>query len=652
MKASRQFPVPKGVQQELGVVSVSIDEIELLASACGGLSGPWAARVLDKEDKKAMREVFGEDTRLPVGLMESGFESDFVISALAIDDRVWSKDGWTTITAGAQCTKCAKCGGSHHLDSAKALAHSEPDFDEELLEYEDEDDEPEYPDFDEDDIYEESFLAPLETQLKTVIAEDLLEPVIEEEPFVEDPIEEAPIEAIPVMQCPRCGAHLGTGRDMVPLSMADVASIIRALQDGIDAVVMRPYAPVAHLTSPMVAAGSLGSKGEEAAAAGVQELPPGSVVVAVVDELDRNAVLDVLGVAPGPLVFIRTEKTWVQDESWRKTLTGISPPPVVALTDPEMVKMVLSQVDAYDPEAMKKQRKEMLEAAETANAEPDTGMISSLKPIEWAYENSQLRYLVAAGAKSAASKAVNKAANKAAGAERLRQYWGYGKGAAKIRWGTPGDWRRCVKQLSKYLGVRSKGYCNLLHARVNGAWPNSKVQVFNPGTSAEAVAKQLSAAASGGSTDWDESKATRDTDPGQEGQFDYKESSQRAKANKPKPTSSKIDDVRIPSTWEYDNGTWYNGSGRPVGTSRSEDGDIKWNADFNANRYLKANSPERKSKKPKKPKITRKFRAVNKPKRKLTGQAPTRPHRPEDFSPTPPGTLAELQAIAKGSTGK
>ena len=41
--------------------------------------------------------------------------------------------------------------------------------------------------------------------------------------------------------------------------------------------------------------------------------------------------------------------------------------------------------------------------------------------------------------------------------EQLMRYWAEGKGATKIRWGQPGDFDRCVEQLSKYeraLGVR------------------------------------------------------------------------------------------------------------------------------------------------------------------------------------------------------
>lgn len=57
------------------------------------------------------------------------------------------------------------------------------------------------------------------------------------------------------------------------------------------------------------------------------------------------------------------------------------------------------------------------------------------------------------------------------GAEHLRRYWVRGPGAAKIGWGTPGDFNRCVAELTPHLGPRAKGYCNLRHQEAVGAPP-------------------------------------------------------------------------------------------------------------------------------------------------------------------------------------
>jgi hypothetical protein len=56
-------------------------------------------------------------------------------------------------------------------------------------------------------------------------------------------------------------------------------------------------------------------------------------------------------------------------------------------------------------------------------------------------------------------------------AEDLREYWTTGPGGIKIRWGTPGDFDRCVKQLEKYMPGQAEGYCNRLHQRAVGAPP-------------------------------------------------------------------------------------------------------------------------------------------------------------------------------------
>jgi len=67
-------------------------------------------------------------------------------------------------------------------------------------------------------------------------------------------------------------------------------------------------------------------------------------------------------------------------------------------------------------------------------------------------------------------------------AETLRRYWSTGEGAARIRWGTPGDWSRCTKQLHKYMGARAKGYCQLLHIRSTGMATSTHAKALRGGT--------------------------------------------------------------------------------------------------------------------------------------------------------------------------
>lgn len=60
----------------------------------------------------------------------------------------------------------------------------------------------------------------------------------------------------------------------------------------------------------------------------------------------------------------------------------------------------------------------------------------------------------------------------AAATQRLMEYWAHGKGAAKIDWGTPGDFDRCKVELGKYVhGNQLDGLCANLHHRATGAWP-------------------------------------------------------------------------------------------------------------------------------------------------------------------------------------
>jgi hypothetical protein len=66
---------------------------------------------------------------------------------------------------------------------------------------------------------------------------------------------------------------------------------------------------------------------------------------------------------------------------------------------------------------------------------------------------------------------IIKISAEAYGSDRgLREYWTHGEGAAKIRWGTPGDFKRCVRHLRKYV-TRPEGLCNEYHTEAVGAPP-------------------------------------------------------------------------------------------------------------------------------------------------------------------------------------
>ena len=64
--------------------------------------------------------------------------------------------------------------------------------------------------------------------------------------------------------------------------------------------------------------------------------------------------------------------------------------------------------------------------------------------------------------------------------ERLHEYWVHGEGAAKIAWGTPGDFDRCVVELGKYI-KNPQGYCNLAHHAALGIYPATHAKMEHAG---------------------------------------------------------------------------------------------------------------------------------------------------------------------------
>ena len=147
--------------------------------------------------------------------------------------------------------------------------------------------------------------------------------------------------------------------------------------------------------------------------------------MAVVSPDDPQAVMDLVALVPAsnktiqPTTYSRKDSKWVHDPQILTDLQSATPPPVIVLDDATLVD-VLEQMDN--------------------------------------------KALTAAGGLD----------RNRGGAAKLRRYWLYGKGAAKIRWRTPGDWTRCYKQLAKYMGPRAKGYCALRHKEANGYWPGDK----------------------------------------------------------------------------------------------------------------------------------------------------------------------------------
>jgi hypothetical protein len=70
---------------------------------------------------------------------------------------------------------------------------------------------------------------------------------------------------------------------------------------------------------------------------------------------------------------------------------------------------------------------------------------------------------------------------------RIHHYWTKGEGAAKIRWGTPGDFTRCTRELRKYVGPEFLNRtCAQWHHDALGYWPGDKGKPGNAPLSAAA----------------------------------------------------------------------------------------------------------------------------------------------------------------------
>jgi hypothetical protein len=181
--------------------------------------------------------------------------------------------------------------------------------------------------------------------------------------------------------------------------------------------------------------------------------------LAIVSPDDPQAVMDVVAIVPKtatsvePLVYRRKDKKWVPDDQTLKDLKSATPPPVVVLDTKELIDNILKQVDGVTNVA-------------SSDEEPVAASAIYQHVINFWYGSTEA--MIAAGGMD----------RNRGNAEELRRYWTRGKGAAKIRWGTPGDWTRCVRQLSKYMGPRAKGYCQLRHKEATGVYTGSR---FNPG---------------------------------------------------------------------------------------------------------------------------------------------------------------------------
>jgi hypothetical protein len=251
--------------------------------------------------------------------------------------------------------------------------------------------------------------------------------------------------------------------EFIPVDADEVAFCARAFQDGYTSVVLKGYTPVALLAATATSP-SPPSPAPDQAQAGPDQaqnpgedpagLPAGSRVLAVVDDMDHNAVLDLVAVAPGPVVYRRHDGSWQKDDEFVRVLRSVKPPPVVELDDAQLGS-VIPQVDEQTAgQPFKKPDPKTTTAAAAYSDRADEMAIEFA--LLGANTEAQLRRRPGGPIGEAMSKVTPGGRMPA----RLKEYWSVGEGGAKIRWGTPGAWRRCHRQLTKYVGpFIAKGLC-------------------------------------------------------------------------------------------------------------------------------------------------------------------------------------------------
>lgn len=213
------------------------------------------------------------------------------------------------------------------------------------------------------------------------------------------------------------------------------------------------------------------------------------VYMAVVSPDDVRAVFDLISLVPAtskspqPSVYRREDGAWIRDDTMMVNLKSATPPPVIPL-DEALLDDVLQQVD------------EAQGASEDVSPPEEVQVVTEPDPVT-ASAYDELSLMVLWGPNPdimlQALTAAGGADRNRGGAEKLRRYWLHGPGALKIRWGTPGDWTRCVRNLSKYMGPRARGYCALRHKEATGMWTGDKEnrQTFAANTPTRVVSTNL-----------------------------------------------------------------------------------------------------------------------------------------------------------------
>ena len=236
----------------------------------------------------------------------------------------------------------------------------------------------------------------------------------------------------------------------------------------------------------------------------ISGLPESSrAFVAIVDKDDHNAVLNLAVLAKVEAkvyAFVRMNSAWYSAPELLTKFESTDPPFLVKLEDEAQIGSVIEQIDSGDLGAEDRE--------EATSNEEEEAIAAAMKSYEISGDGSDARdavilasltgnhrlltreVIIASGLGLLDSRSVDDYGtilasagdlegadvfeSDYAAARRLKRYWLHGPGAAKIRWGSPGDWTRCVRHLSKYMGPRAKGYCQLRHKDATGMYTGDK----------------------------------------------------------------------------------------------------------------------------------------------------------------------------------
>ena len=244
---------------------------------------------------------------------------------------------------------------------------------------------------------------------------------------------------------------------------------------------------------------------------------------AIVDEVDKTAVMNAFAIikqSGAPKAYLRENAKWAESPDVLADVQGTTPPPVVELDAPEPAKSVLAQIDQHDstqaaptepvPEdgpglvasairgyalpdgsfaiydvsdlskavedLQKQEREDAFTAREHIRKRARALNRMDIVPEDWRAPSAIERGTLIASASPVFGEfgevitAAGRRGRRGGGnAAALKRYWTIGKGALKIRWGTPGDLTRAHRHLAKYVGPqRAWGLVQRYHQSLFG----------------------------------------------------------------------------------------------------------------------------------------------------------------------------------------